>query len=228
MGDFGCAFCVSRQAAPSRGSWWGGRRFAPTPLRCSAWGRAAQLATFAGLTALGQVRRVSPRCALRAPTPASSPRRPTNRPCRVPPAAKSNCVVFECEDHCSAKSRPGRWQRACGAPRSTGFVARARSAPRNLICRTLFERSERSDAAVVRRATRPSTAGQSVRSTGRCAEALPPARVRLCCGTVGQLEDVRHLAHSRRRQHEDHLQPASGPMGLTRWTAPNASTRSKC
>ena len=146
MGDFGCAFCVSRQAAPSRGSWWGGRRFAPTPLRCSAWGRAAQLATFAALTALGQVRRVSPRSALRAPTPVLCSSPPHKSP--LPGTARREVQLRWCSNakhHCSAKSRPGRWQRACGAPRSTGFVARARSAPRNLICRTLFERSERSE-----------------------------------------------------------------------------------
>lgn len=46
-----------------------GRSAAPTALRCSSWVRAAQLATFATLTALGQVRRISLRSALCAPTP---------------------------------------------------------------------------------------------------------------------------------------------------------------
>ena len=32
-------FLASRQAVPGRGSYCGGLRFAPTPLRCSAWGR---------------------------------------------------------------------------------------------------------------------------------------------------------------------------------------------
>ena len=49
---------ASRQAAPGRGSWWGGRRCAPTALRCSAQGRAAELAALAALAALKQARRV--------------------------------------------------------------------------------------------------------------------------------------------------------------------------
>ena len=48
--------------AARRGSAWGGRRVAPTALRCSARGRVAKLAAFATLTtltALGPSRRVS-------------------------------------------------------------------------------------------------------------------------------------------------------------------------
>ena len=84
------------------------------------------------------------RCA-RRPQPCA-PRRPTNRPCRVPPAAKAGIGGLPSHTTVgSAKPRPGRWQRACGAPRSGGPVARARSAPRDLTCRTLSERSERSE-----------------------------------------------------------------------------------
>ena len=65
------------------------------------------------------------RCA-RRPQPCA-PRRPTNRPCRVPSAAKSTWGGARWQTTAvSAKARPGRWQRACGAPRSTGLVARAR------------------------------------------------------------------------------------------------------
>jgi len=60
-------FGASRQAAPGRGSCCGGRCCASTALRCSLQGRAAELATFASLTALKQPRRVSQRSALRAP-----------------------------------------------------------------------------------------------------------------------------------------------------------------
>ena len=55
---------AARQAAPGGGSCWGGRRCAPTPLCCSAWGRAAELAAFAALSPLKQTRRVSFGCAL--------------------------------------------------------------------------------------------------------------------------------------------------------------------
>ena len=62
-------FIAARQAVPGRGSDCGGRRCAPTPLRCSARGRVAELTAFAALSAFGQLRRVSLRSALRAPTP---------------------------------------------------------------------------------------------------------------------------------------------------------------
>ena len=61
-------FGASRQAAPGVGSYRGGRCCASTSLRCSVRGRAAELASFAALTALKQPRRVSLRSALRAPT----------------------------------------------------------------------------------------------------------------------------------------------------------------
>src|SRR5205085_1545339 len=61
---------ASRQAGPVVGAASGGRRCAPTALRCSVRGRAAKLASFATLSALKQTRRVRSRSALRAPTPA--------------------------------------------------------------------------------------------------------------------------------------------------------------
>jgi hypothetical protein len=60
---------VSRQAASAAGSCWGGRRCAPTPLRCSERGRAAEFAPFPALTALEHPRGVRSRSALHAPTP---------------------------------------------------------------------------------------------------------------------------------------------------------------
>jgi len=80
-----------------------------------------------------------------------------------------------------AKARPGRRQRACGAPRSGSLVARARQRASSSDSLHVSERRERSERSeLCNGATRPSTAGQSVRSTDRSAEALPPARARLC------------------------------------------------
>jgi hypothetical protein len=59
---------VSRQVAFGGGSCCGGRCCASTAFRCSARGRAAELAAFASLSPLKQTRRVSLRSALRAPT----------------------------------------------------------------------------------------------------------------------------------------------------------------
>ena len=91
-------------------------------------------------------RRVSLRSALRAPTSAlrsSSPQKspPPSAACRsgavgVLPTNRSNV---------SAKACPGRLRSASSAPSSAGPVARARSALRELTCRRLFERSERSE-----------------------------------------------------------------------------------
>ena len=83
------------------------------------------------------------RCA-RRPRPCA-PRRHRNRPRRVPPAAQAPVVfVAEARD-VSAKACPGGLRSASEAPSSAGLVARARSALRQLTCRRLFERSERSE-----------------------------------------------------------------------------------
>ena len=137
---------ASRQALPGAGSCGGGRRCAPTALRCSVRGRAAELAAFAALTALEQPRRVRPRSVLRTPTPAlrcSS--------LQKSPLAGSTCreivalVLARNTRDVSAKARPGRLRSASEAPSSAGRVARARSAHQQLTCRRLFERSERSE-----------------------------------------------------------------------------------
>ena len=47
-----------------------GPRCGPTSLRCSRFGRVAELASLTSFAALGQLRQVSQRCALRAPTEA--------------------------------------------------------------------------------------------------------------------------------------------------------------
>ena len=59
---------ASRQMAFGGGSCCGGRCCASTAFRCSARGRAAELAPFASLSLLKQTQRASLRSALRAPT----------------------------------------------------------------------------------------------------------------------------------------------------------------
>ena len=78
----------SRQDAPGRGSCWSGRRFAPTSLWCSIRGRVAKLTPFAVLTAFRHCDEsvFDTRCARRPRI--CAPRRPRNRPRRVPPAAR--------------------------------------------------------------------------------------------------------------------------------------------
>jgi hypothetical protein len=51
-----CIERASRQAVSGQGSHCGGRRCAPTPLRCSARGRFAKLVSFVALTPLKQAR----------------------------------------------------------------------------------------------------------------------------------------------------------------------------
>ncbi len=150
-GRWGMSASVAARAY--RGRWHlarahGGAVYASLRLRCGARPGVAPHNSLRSLRSLRSDRcgesAHEARCA-RRPQPCA-PRRPTNRPCRVPPAAKAGMGGLPPHTTIgSAKARPGRWQRACGAPRSTGLVARARSAPRNLICRTLFERSERSE-----------------------------------------------------------------------------------
>ena len=93
-----------------------------------------------------RMRQVSSRSALRAPpsrlrcsaphtaTPPGTACRSSNRrgARRTPPLS-------------TAKGCPGGARRACEAPRSAGFMARARSAPRGHFWRILSERSERSE-----------------------------------------------------------------------------------
>ncbi len=126
------------------------------------------------------------RCARRPQ--ACAPRHPTNRPCRVPPAAKATGVGVRSEDHrCLRKGAPGQ-----AAARLRGAEERRPCGPRAQRASSsdsshLSERSERSERSeLCDGATRPSTAGQSVRSTDRHAEALPPARARLCRAPVSK------------------------------------------
>ncbi len=79
------------------------------------------------------------------------------------------------------KAAPGQAAARLRGAEEHRLCGRARSAPSSTNSSQVSERSERSERQrVVQRATRPSTAGQSVRSTDRSGEALPPARARLC------------------------------------------------
>jgi hypothetical protein len=118
------SFGAAQQVVPAEGSPWSGLRFATTPLRCSAFSRVAKLAAFAALTPLKQLRRVTLRSALRAPTEGlrSSP------PHRSPPpgtACRAEPFVFLVEESKNrlAKAGPDRSRSALQAPRSAGLVA---------------------------------------------------------------------------------------------------------
>ena len=83
-----------------------------------------------------------------------APRRRRNRPCQVPPDARSWPVLPSTEYHgAAAKTGSGRTRCASEAPRSGGSMASARSAPRALTSSRLSERSERSSRSEL--ATRP-------------------------------------------------------------------------
>ena len=92
------------------------------PLRCSARGRAAELASLTAFAALRQLRRVSSRCALRAPTSCLRFSPPLNRPARVPPAALQTLADCAHATAVSAKGRAGRpwsefWRRGAQGSR---------------------------------------------------------------------------------------------------------------
>ena len=205
---------ASRQAAPGRGSWWSGRRCAPTALRCSAlWPRrttrfvrcAHCARTSCGESVYEARLRADPVLALQAAPGQARPfarhKRSTGPfvPChllaapQIAPAGyrlprRPPGVALQREPPpLPQRRRPGRWQRACGAPRSTGLVAGARSAPRNLTCRTLSERSERSERSELCDGPQ-GRAPQGSRCAAPTAppEALPPARARLCSAIVGR------------------------------------------
>ena len=151
------------------------------------------------------------RCARRPQS--CAPRRPTNRPCRVPPAAKTTRGGAPARTTtAAAESRPGRWQRACGAPRSTGLVARARSALRNLVCRTLSERSERSERSELCDGPQ----GRAPQGSRCVAPTAPPKRCRLPGRDFAAPRPANwkmsRFYRTPARQHEDHAQVASGPL----------------
>jgi hypothetical protein len=140
----------------------GARSEVARPTRCAHFVRYVQTTAASQFTKRADARRPRP-CA---------PRRPTNRPRRVPPAAQATLAFFPKRTDVSAKACPGRLRSACEAPSRRartgtvlrtvpawraagppgparparpGLVARARSAHRQLTCRRLFEGSERSE-----------------------------------------------------------------------------------
>lgn len=78
--------------------------------------------------------RFTKRAQARRPQACAS-RRPTNRPCRVPPTARVTPLDFAKSNALPAKGRSGRSQRAYAAPRSAAAVAARASAPRQPIRR---------------------------------------------------------------------------------------------
>ena len=142
------------------------------------------------------------RCARRPQ--ACAPRRPTNRPCRVPPAAKATWCWFSNATPpagFAAKARPGRRQRACGAPRSTGLVARARSAPRELTCRTLSERSERSERSELCDGPQ----GRAPQGSRCAAPTAPPKRCRLPGRDFAAAGNARSNVNTSERSEARHV-----------------------
>ena len=224
---------ASRRAVPVRGSYCGGRRCAPTPLRCSKRSRAAQLA------ALRQARRDRSRGALRAPTPLlrfSPPQKspPPETPCRentmvacgknpLPSTARwfdrpaastfgSNARGADAPrprtSVVSAKACPGRPWRACEAPRNAGPEAARVSALRRLTRRACPRRSERSERSELRDGPRARVPQGSRR-------AAPTASLKRC-GLPG-----RGFARRDRLQPaHDHAACASGIIRLATPAAP--------
>jgi hypothetical protein len=141
----------------------GARSEVARPTHCAHFVRYVQTTAASQLTKRADARRPRP-CAHQSPT---------NRPRRVPPAARATVGSFHPkEPEVSAKACPGRLRSACEAPSRRartgtvlrtvpawraagppgparparpGLVARARSALRQLTCRRLSERSERSE-----------------------------------------------------------------------------------
>ena len=78
----------------------------------------------------------------------------------------------------AAKGRSGGARRACEAPSSAGFMARARSALRRLTWRILFERSERSERSELCAGpwTRAAQGSRSAATTASVVRRAPPGR----------------------------------------------------
>ena len=168
----------SRQAAPGRVPDRSGRRCAPTALRCSARRRAAELASFASLTALrhAAASQTTKRTLRARRLRSCAARRSPQRPGRVPPATNPPEV---CAKRTSAAAKAGA---GCGARvrrrAAQGCGASARSALRGLTCRACL--SAVNEERVPRRAPGPSSAGESAaRPDRRGRSGSRPARTRL-------------------------------------------------
>ena len=170
---------ASRQAQPARGSCCGGRPGRPTALRCSPRGRAAELTALAAQAPFRQLRRVSLRSALRAPTPALR----CSSPQKSPPAG---CACRAARRRVSNGRAPAELvQRGarvgCGAPVrrrvAQGSRPRAQRASSSDSAR-LSERSLRSKRSELRAGPRDRATQGSPRAAGTAA----PKR----CGLPGR------------------------------------------
>ena len=88
-----CSGACLAAGAVRRGSHCGGGRCAPTSLRCSCRGSAAELALCAARTPLKQLRRACQRSTLRVPPPALRFSPPQRSPRRTAPAAKQGLML---------------------------------------------------------------------------------------------------------------------------------------
>jgi len=235
----------SRWTAPARGSCGGGRRV--RRLHCGTRSCGPSPNSLRALRSLRSDRRreVSLRSALRAraaspallvapeiaPAGCRPPRAATA--CALPPNTRLGCVAGTVKQkgrmvpkntrNASAKARPGRWQRASSALRSTGLLARARSALRRLTCRHLSERRERSERSEFVDGPRdraPQGSRRTRRPPKRSADACPGAPLprRSCPNAVAVPKQVavkliapaRETAHAKRT-----LKDSNGPTADT-------------
>jgi hypothetical protein len=184
-----------RQALPGGGSYWDGRRLAPTSLCPPAWGRR------------GQTRCV--RCALSAQTMAASQKRsahlrarpqagghsrPKNRPHRTAPAAAKKRLGIPpvVRQHLFCQGVRGQAAARLVRRREAQWPwPRAQRASLSDSSHLSERRERQRTQRVVRRATAASIAGESVHRTDRLAQALRPAHARLG-GAVPRTPVPRH------------------------------------
>ena len=159
--------------AVRRGSRCGGGRCAPTSLRCSCRGSAAELALCAARTPLKQLRRACQRSTLRVPPPALRFSPPQRSPRRTAPAAKQGEFV-----HKRGNTRqpakvcvPSDWRASMALSSARGRVG-ARSALRHLTHRRCLSGSEaQRNASEFRRCDRPLSTAKAVAAGDRHREA---------------------------------------------------------
>ena len=175
-------------AGPRAVRRWGSEcwPFAALRVPCGArpCGPVAQLATFAALTALAQVRRVRSRSALCARPQDLRSSAAHSRPSAAPPSGLDAVGVGDASktNQMSRKAAGGAWAGRIGAAEKRRVAGRARSAPREHACGRLFERSERSERSEFGHgpATRASQGTRSA-AKGKPSEPGPGRARRLAC-----------------------------------------------
>ena len=204
---FACVRSLTRASARARRRAWPGPGsdgwpFASLWVLCDARlaGPVAELAAFAALSTLRHLQRVSTRSALRA-RPASlcfsaAPIRPAQA---APAALPATGRVFDeaRAAKASATGHPGRARRACEAPSSTGFGARARSALRELTrraCSTTVSAANEGSCATGPR-TRAAQGSRSAAKTASHARRALPG-----CPVAAPLQASRKFDDSHRPQ----------------------------